>query len=39
MLDFNLIKNADDLIEMIVTLSPAYSGFELYKISEGNFLL
>jgi len=33
-LDFELIKNEDDLIEVLINLSPTYIGFELYRISE-----
>lgn len=33
-LDYKLINDEDDLIDMVITLSPTYSGFELYRISE-----
>jgi len=34
-LKHDLIKNADDLLEIILKLGSIYSGIELYQISKG----
>jgi len=38
-LDFNLIKSADNLIKMIITLNSNYSRFGIYRILEGIFFI
>lgn len=32
-LDYTRIKNEDDILEILVKLAPAYSGYELYHIT------
>ena len=34
-LDYTRIKNEDDILEILIKLSPGYSGYELYHITNG----
>lgn len=36
-LKHDMIKNADDLLEIILKLGSSYSGIELYQISKGYY--
>ena len=35
MLDYKRIKTEDDILEIVIKLSPAYSGFDLIHITNG----
>ena len=34
-LDYKKIRTEDDILEIIVKLAPAYSGYDLFNITNG----